>query len=106
MVWWKDVVCGDSLTPRATSAQQEENAQTKASKTKCDLLLPMVSTAARPRDAASHCGAAERNKGFLGTAKFHLIQGVFSHMGGKEVGREGGIRCCSSINLQPRPGAL
>lgn len=54
MVWWKDVVCGDSLTPRPTSAQQEENAQTKASKTKCDLLLPMVSTAARPRDAASH----------------------------------------------------
>lgn len=37
------------------------------------------------------------NKGFLGTAKFHLIQGVLSHMGGKEVGREGGIQR-SSIN--------
>lgn len=31
----------------------------------------------------------ERNQGFLGTEKFHLMQGVLSHMAGKEVEREG-----------------
>lgn len=48
------MVSADSLTPRATSAKQEENTQAKVSKTNCRALLPM---ARGLRDAASRCGA-------------------------------------------------
>lgn len=50
------MVSAGRLTPRATSAKQEENAEAKVSKTNFHALLPMASTAAGLRDAASHGG--------------------------------------------------
>lgn len=55
----------------------------------CRALLPMASTAAAVRGAASPRGALRGNRASLSTEKFHLVQGVLSHMAGKEVEREG-----------------
>lgn len=81
------MVSGDSSTPRATSAKQEENAQARVSEMSCRALLPMASTAVR--GAASPRSRCRANPALLRTEKFHWLQGVLSHMDGKEVEREG-----------------
>lgn len=53
----------------------------------CRALLPMASTAAR--GAASPGSRRRANPALLRTEKFHWVQGVLSHMAGKEVEREG-----------------
>lgn len=53
----------------------------------CHVLLPMASRF--ERCCFSLWSEWKGDQGFLGTGKFHLMQGVLSHMAGKEVGREG-----------------
>lgn len=84
------MVSGDSSTPRAASAKQEENAQARVSEMSCRALLPMASTACgRERCCFSPGSGCPGNRAFLRTEKFHLMQGVLSHMAEKEVEREG-----------------
>lgn len=78
------MVSGDSSTPRATSAKQEENAQARVSETSSRALLPMAS-ALRVR-SPERCPASPA---LLPAQNFHSVHPVLSHMAGKEVGREG-----------------